>query len=143
MLERVWWQGALAALCLGLSVGCGNKAEEPGTFTGIYAMLFPTNTDARCNFCHSMPASEKSNGHLHMGMDKSVAHAALVGKTSSSAKCMGRTYVVPYQPEMSFVLQKLSGSPPCGDRMPVGGSALSEAQLEMIRSWIANGAKDD
>jgi hypothetical protein len=105
-------------------------------------MLFPTETNARCNFCHGMPASNQSNGSLHMGT-KTDAYAALVGKSSSSNKCGGMALVVPGKPETSLFLQKLSASPPCGDRMPVGGRMLSDVQLEMIRSWIVDGAKDN
>ena len=149
-------------MALGAALGCGgdessgeptdasvSAAQEAGPppaathFSEIYAALFPSTTNARCNFCHSMPASEASNGKLSVGMDAQTAHAALVGKSSASAKCMGRPLVVPGHPETSLLLQKLSATPPCGSRMPVGGAALSDAQLEQIRSWIAAGAPND
>ncbi len=112
-------------------------------FSEIYPMIFPSMTNPRCNFCHSMPASEASNGKLSMGSDPSTAYAALVGKSSGSGMCMGKPLVVPNQPDMSLFLQKLSENPPCGSRMPVGGMPLSTQQLAMIRSWIAAGAKND
>ena len=136
-----------AAFLLIASVGCGGSNEPmagpPGTFTEIYSMLFPSETNARCNFCHGMPASNQSNGSLHMGTAKTVAYGALVNKSSSSNKCGGKSLVVAGKPEMSLFLQKLSASPPCGDRMPVGGRMLSDVELGMIRSWIVDGAKDN
>lgn len=141
----------LVALYLGLGSACSDTSSgasdpnggAPGTFRGVYAMLFPTMTNARCNFCHSMPPTDVSNGHLYMGNDQGAAFAALVGQTSVSAKCMGRPLVLANHPESSLFFEKLAGSPPCGDRMPLGGAALSATQLRMIESWIANGANND
>jgi hypothetical protein len=138
--------GCVAILLLA-SLGCDGSSEPaagpPGTFGEIYTMLFPAETNARCNFCHGMPASNQSNGSLHMGTAKAIAYGALVDKSSASNKCGGKPLVVASKPGMSLFLQKLSATPPCGDRMPVGGKALSDVQLEMIRSWIADGAKDN
>jgi hypothetical protein len=38
---------------------------------------------------------------------------------------------------------KVAGQPPCGNRMPLGGKALSATQIRLIRSWVAAGANDD
>jgi hypothetical protein len=122
------------------------EASAPITgahFSQIYPVIFPTSTIARCNFCHSMPASEASNGKLSVGMDAQAAHASLVGRSSASSRCMGKPLVTPGHPETSLLLQKLGPTPPCGSRMPVGGAALSDAQMELIRSWIAAGALND
>jgi hypothetical protein len=141
----------LVAACVAL-VGCGNSSDAaadpvaaapPATFTEIYAMLYPTSTNARCNFCHSMPANNVGNGNLSMGGDKAAAYAALVGKTSTSTACKDKALVVAGHPESSLFLEKLSENPSCGSRMPLGGDLLTDAQREMVRGWIAAGAKDD
>jgi hypothetical protein len=106
-------------------------------------MMFPMETNARCNACHANPPNDVGNGNLHMGPEKATAYAALVGKSSTSSRCMNKPLVVPSQPDMSLLVQKLSASPPCGARMPLGGNAFTDTQLEMVRSWIAAGAKDD
>jgi hypothetical protein len=121
----------------------GSGGGSAVTFSAIYPMLFPSETAPRCNFCHSMPASDTSNGNLRMGSDMAAAYAALVGKASTSSQCKGKALVVPRQPEMSLLLQKVSANPPCGSRMPIGGTPLSAAQIGMIRSWIAAGALED
>jgi hypothetical protein len=129
--------------------GCGSSPTaptaptEPASFGEVYATFFPANTNARCNYCHGLQATDTSNGKLHMGEDKATAYAALVGKTSSSSHCGSRALVVPGDPEASLLYQKLSEPSPCGSRMPLGGALLSAAQREMVRSWIAAGAKDD
>jgi hypothetical protein len=123
--------------------GMPARSEPATTFTELYDMLFPMTTNARCVACHSMPANDIANGNLQMGSDKAAAYAALVGRMSTSTRCMNRPLVMPSQPDMSLLLQKLTAAPPCGSRMPLGGNALTEAQLAKVRSWIAAGAKDD
>jgi hypothetical protein len=137
---------ALALLTL---AGCGstsNDAPAPAAkFSEIYAQIFPAMSKAKCNFCHSQPASQVSNGKLYTGAEGEVhtAYAALVGQTSVSKDCAGKALVVPGKPEESLLYTKLSATPPCGAEMPFGGGALPEAQVEMVRSWIAAGAHDD
>lgn len=123
--------------------GGGDPAGPPATFSAIYPLIFPPTTNARCDFCHSLPANEISNGKLHVGADQHGARAALVGQASISTRCGGRTLVVPGDPDSSLFLQKLSPAPPCGNRMPLGGAVLPDAVLEMVRTWIEAGAKDD
>ena len=123
--------------------GMAATAQPSASWSQIYQMMYPMETNARCNACHANPANDVGNGNLHMGPDKETAYLALVGKTSGSTRCMQRPLVVPMYPEMSLLLIKLSPNPPCGSRMPVGGTPFTAAQLEMIRSWIAAGARND
>lgn len=139
---------ALRTLLVALAAvvcSCSSASTTPaptGTFSAIYPLIFPVTTRAQCNFCHSLPPNDKSNGKLSMGEDKATAYAALMGKTSTSSKCRGKQYIVPGNPDASLFLQKLA-SPPCGGHMPLGGDPLPDDQLEMVRTWIAAGAKDD
>jgi hypothetical protein len=137
--------GGSAVVSAGSAAQAGSTAPAPkaATFTEIYDMLFPRVTNAHCDMCHGLPAFDRSNGNLSTGMDKASTYAALASKASTSSMCNGRMFVVPGQPEMSLLLQKVLPNPPCGLRMPNGGAALSDAQIEMIRSWIAAGAHDD
>ena len=48
--------------------------------------------------------------------------------------------IVPGKPEQSRLMWQISGAPP---NMPKAGSPLSAEQVELIRRWIAHGAKDD
>jgi hypothetical protein len=137
--------GASAGATAGVSAGTSGAAPSgpAATFSEIYEMLFPMSTNARCVACHSMPPNDIANGNLQMGSDKATAFAKLVGVTSTSSRCMNRPLVVASQPDQSVFLLKLSATPPCGSRMPLGGNALSDAQLEKVRSWISAGAKND
>jgi hypothetical protein len=52
---------------------------------------------------------------------------------------------VPADPQRSFLIDKVTGelSAAEGSLMPLGGIPLRADQIEMIRSWIANGAMPD
>jgi hypothetical protein len=125
--------------------GVAGSSAQPAaaTFTEIYQMLFPRITNAHCDMCHGLPPFDLSNGNFSTGTDRASTYASLVGKSSSSSLCKGKLFVDPKHPESSLLLQKLLPNPPCGLRMPNGGANLSDAQVEMVRSWIAAGAADD
>jgi len=128
--------------------GSGTTSDPPaqtGKFSEIYATLFPANTAAKCDSCHSQQPSNVSNGLLQVGADgdEHAALSTLTTATSMSRFCSGQTYVVPGHPESSLLYLKLTDHPPCGERMPLGGGALPAAEIEAVRSWIAAGAPDD
>lgn len=77
---------------------------------------------------------------------EAAGYAALVGVAASTdittgAVCggMGRTRVVPGDPDGSLLVEKLEGAPACGSAMPFG-SPLSATAMTAIRDWIAAGA---
>lgn len=141
-MRRIGASLVIAALALACGSSGSPSPAETGTWSAIYPAIFPQTTKAQCSFCHSLPPNEKSNGKLSVGTDKDSAYAALVGTSSVSLKCSGRSLVVPGNPDESLLLLKVT-TPPCGDHMPLGGDPLTGEQVEMIRSWIAAGAKDD
>ena len=137
-----------AALALGLAA-CGPvenppvDAGPPGKFSEIYTHFFPQQTRAQCNFCHSNPPNDISNGNLSMGADKDAAYASLMGKSSTSSKCNGKAFIVPGNPDASLFLDKMLATPSCGGRMPLGGTALTDEERTLVRSWILAGAPND
>jgi hypothetical protein len=82
--------------------------------------------------------------------DAKAIRASLVGQASTEVPSM--PYVTPSDPSRSFLFRKLegdmcglaecSGSSACGLPMPRGGDKLDPASLEIVRSWIAQGAPD-
>ena len=67
--------------------------------------------------------------------------ARLVNVTAADAPT--RTLVVPGDLKNSYLWEKLTKEQPqAGVRMPQGAT-LDTASLEMVQSWIQNGAKDD
>jgi hypothetical protein len=55
-----------------------------------------------------------------------------------------RIRVIPLDPDGSFLIQKLEGTPGIvGARMPADGLFLQQATVDVIRQWILNGALDN
>ncbi|MDQ3032990.1 MAG: hypothetical protein M3Y87_11270 [Myxococcota bacterium] len=100
---------------------------------------------ARCVSCHG-----GGSGGLTFN-SAATAHAALVGpdRERSLAMCTEAEAplerVTPGDPDASFLVVKISGTPPagCGSLMPLSGGPLSAAEIATIRSWIEGGALND
>ncbi len=85
---------------------------------------------ANCSGCHQ-PA--KASGKIVL-----TSHAALLAAVKNDEPIL-----VAGQPDESRLLDVLvphDGKPP---KMPKGRTPLSEKQVELVRRWIAEGAKDD
>lgn len=97
---------------------------------------------ARCNGngCHN--ATTQASG-LVLTPDR--AHGSLVGVKSKFTACNTFDRVAPGSPTTSFLVFKLQGNGACfaGVRMPKGSSALPAAQIQLVRDWISEGAKNN
>jgi len=95
----------------------------------------------RCatQFCHSQQT--RSGGLV---LEAGAAYDALVGAmpTIAAARDAGLLRVDPFAPETSFLLRKLTepSSRTFGARMPLVGTPLTDADVDLIRAWIAAGA---
>ncbi|MFP6626421.1 MAG: hypothetical protein VCA74_05095 [Deltaproteobacteria bacterium] len=49
---------------------------------------------------------------------------------------------MPGDADSSYLMEKLLSSPTCGDPMPIG-AALSDTDIDTVRSWINGGALSD
>jgi hypothetical protein len=82
-----------------------------------------------CTFCHG----------TFFAPDFSAPSAqAIINVNSGSGGFCGttRVYITPGAPNDSLIYQKLSDSPPCGNRMPAGGPFFTEERLERLGRWI-------
>ena len=141
----------LCVITAAVAVGCDEKlADIAGpspnlqpTFSSIQREIFET-TDASgraaCTQCHSDVGRTPSGG---MNLRHDVAYANLVGVISRGKA--GAIRVVAGDPEHSYILDKLLGTPGIvGERMPrTGGPYLTDGQISIIRRWIEIGAKND
>lgn len=60
------------------------------------------------------------------------------------ARILGACDVVPGDPDASFIIEKLvDDSPRVGDRMPLSRPPLPDADIELIRTWILEGARNN
>jgi hypothetical protein len=93
-----------------------------------------------CSGCHSGPSSNNV-GDLPSGMDLSslsLSFMSLVGVSSLQNGAVER--VNSGNPDDSYLIRKLEGSASMGGQMPLGGPALEQATIDVIRQWISDGA---
>lgn len=120
--------------------GCAATPTPTETAAPELAVIQRTIFSPRCAIptCHTAQAN---SGNLIL--DAENAYAGLVGVEPSveSARIAGLLRVDAGHPENSFLLVKLEGpSPDQGSRMPLTGPLLSDAEVQLIRDWIAQGA---
>jgi polyvinyl alcohol dehydrogenase (cytochrome) len=131
----------------------GEKYDAPPpdltlpTFANVYTQIIAKSCiDAQCH-------GSSAQGKLGM-VGATGAYSNLIntpasgtcpgpdGSTMNNCACgeSGLTRVVPGHPEQSLLVMKLSGTPPCGDRMPPNAEPLSDELQTLVKNWIANGA---
>ncbi|NOU34405.1 MAG: hypothetical protein HOO96_41460 [Polyangiaceae bacterium] len=130
--------------------GCATYAV-PTSFAPAAAVSFERDVfplfAKSCAFsaCHAL-----ANKRLYLGgSDPAAARAALVNVAASAAPTLH--LVEPGDPAKSFLLHKLDGDActlvgtckdgDCGDTMPPQGELLPVASRDLVRRWIAQGAK--
>lgn len=92
---------------------------------------------AGCN-CHDPSATDPQGFNL-VQLDLTNVQSLLNGGANGGARD-----VVPGDPCGSFLIQKISGAPPFGSRMPLSGPPyLSDAERQLFHDWILEGARDN
>lgn len=85
--------------------------------------------------CHSGGAPAAG-----LNLQAGNAYAELVGIASSQDAGLMR--VNPGNPDDSYLIRKLEGTASSGQQMPPG-APLAQAEIDVIRQWITDGAVDD
>ena len=86
-------------------------------------------------FCHGNEDSPPSNFLV-------TSAENLLGPGNEAAQ-LETCDVIRGNPDDSYLIQKLMGTASIGERMPLGGDAISNAELTTIRQWIIEGARDN
>ena len=112
-------------------------------FGSIQANIFQlTDSSGRtaCTNCHTNVGRTPASG---LNLLPGFAYAALVNAPSREKS--GAILVVPGDPDNSYLVQKLEGTPGIvGLRMPrTGPPHLTSGQILVIRRWIQNGAPEN
>ncbi|MFT3926759.1 MAG: hypothetical protein QM778_29710 [Myxococcales bacterium] len=117
----------------------GTTKPPTTTFTKVYAIIWK-----HCAFCHVADHIGFQLGHLDMS-SQDKAYQNLVNVSAAGIDCggTGQVRVKPGDPTKSLIIHKLEGTADCGVRMPDNYPALSDTQIEVFRSWIRAGAKND
>jgi hypothetical protein len=99
--------------------------------------------------CHGSTTGP-ANG-VFLGRDGAKVHTAIVGVASGELPAM--PFVTPGKPRESYLMRKMDGSQcaldaqctggSCQDSMPKRSPLLDLAARDVVRRWIAQGAKND
>lgn len=137
--------GALAGAACDekLSDVAGPTPSLTPTFSSIQQEIFNTTDSAArlaCIGCHTDVGRTPAGGLVLL---EGRSYQALVGQASRFKA--GAVFVVPGDPDASYLVQKLEGAADiAGSRMPRGtGPFLTSGQMQIIRRWIELGAKND
>lgn len=124
------------------------RVDEPTeSFKALYADILAPK--CATSYCHVAT----NRGGLNM-TSASEAYKRLVGKKAgdlerdpySLCKETGLTRVVPFDPDASLLMQKLTPSASgvvCGKAMPLDKPALPEPEIARIARWISQGAANN
>jgi len=136
--ERLTTPARVLALLGALALtGCGSGDGPliPGagplmpSFDSIQANIFTP----LCTNCHV-----GATAPLGLRLDEANSFALLVGRASVQQPAFQR--VDPGDPDASYLIRKLEGTAGTGGRMPLGAPPLPQADIDMVRQWIATGA---
>jgi hypothetical protein len=137
----------LIAAVVVAAAGCDEKLSdiagptpnlEP-TFSAIQRDIFNAPDSAgrpACTSCHNAQGAPFAG---RLNLTGAGAYAQLVN--TASANKPGATRVIPGNPDASYIIQKIEGTPGIvGQRMPNNGPYLTPGQIAIIRRWIQEGA---
>jgi hypothetical protein len=116
----------------------GERDQEPLSFTRDIAPMFV----GKCTMCHH---PENATGlDLTRPFDPEVG---MIGRETIWPKARAKRIVDPGKPQNSFLLvkvrERLLDTDVEGAPMPLALADLSAADIETVRDWIGDGAKDD
>ncbi len=134
-------KSAVLLALLGLASGCGGGGGESATGGQpvSFAQVEQVFAKYSCAACHPSvnPSLDLSPGHIYENV---------VGIRAVEDPNLIR--VVAGDPERSFLYVKIVGVPELGDipaigsRMPQGAARMAQADLDLVRAWILQGAKN-
>jgi hypothetical protein len=123
------------------AAGGAGATASAATFSDVYNLMLCSG----CGLCHG------GSANLALNSTKSEVYEALVGSdpqgtpaatAAETGMCTGQRRVMPGMPDQSLLYVKVAGTQTCGTVMPPGDApTFTAAQLDMMRSWIAAGAK--
>ena len=110
----------------------GRIIKDDPSFASDIQDIF--NRNCTSSICHG---STKS---ADLDLRSGTAHSQLVGVTATTEP-IGR--VISGDANGSYLIIKLEGRQSAGDRMPRGQSPLDNIDLQNIKNWINQGAKNN
>jgi len=136
--------GTTVLFLASLAAGCfsDHPAEPTGGATVSFANDIQPIFSGNCasSGCHGTVNANPGNKPMVLVAGQSYDN--IVGVASGEVPSMQR--IRAGQPDNSYLIHKLQGTHRgvggSGERMPLGRSPLSQGQVDLIRTWTANGA---
>jgi hypothetical protein len=143
-VQRRTWIASLAAAavaaCTGSGVGLdanGNPITPGGggePLTPDFKSIQDNVFTPICTKCHIGAGAPQG-----LQLDEAHSYALLVGVPSTEQPNVLR--IKAGDPDNSYLVQKIEGAPSItGVRMPFGGPYLPQSTIDVIRTWVTNGA---
>lgn len=114
------------------------EVESPppaaATFTDIQTTIFTPS--CATSGCHS-GANPPDGLNLSAGM----AYGDIVNVASVQMPSL--FLIEPGDPDSSYLVRKIQGTGIVANRMPLNASPLSQAQIDLVREWVMNGAPNN
>jgi len=132
----------MGALALAGCAGNGEGLDENGRPVGSGPIpLAPTFESIQqnvftpiCSVCH-----QGATAPLGMRLTADVSYAMIVNVASVEVPTLRR--IQPGDPNSSYLVQKIEGrATVVGGRMPLNGTPLPQATIDVIRQWVTSGA---
>jgi hypothetical protein len=143
VLRKSWialLAAAAVAACTGSGVGLdanGNPITSGGggePLTPDFKSIQDNVFTPICTKCHIGAGAPEG-----LQLDEAHSYALLVGVPSTEQPNVLR--IKAGDPDNSYLVQKIEGAPSIsGVRMPFGGPYLPQSTIDVIRTWVTNGA---
>jgi mono/diheme cytochrome c family protein len=112
-----------------------NQDEETHERWNAVQSIFTTN----CTFSGCHTAADGATPAANQDLTQGNAPPNTIAVRSLEQSNIFR--INPGRPDESYLMEKItSDSPAVGQRMPLGGNPLSNADIENVRTWILGGA---
>jgi hypothetical protein len=108
--------------------------NQPVSFASQVQPIFTQN--CALSGCHT-----GSGAQAGLNLSAGQAYGEIVNQSAPGFP--GATYVIPGNPDDSYLIRKLENRNISGAPMPDGGPPLSSATIQVIRNWIAQGAPNN
>jgi hypothetical protein len=151
MSPRAWGasrvpSGAARLLLLALTASLGGCFSERPTGPSGGAVSFTNDIQpilaGGCAFSGCHGTTNANPAAKPMVLTTGQAYDNIVNVFAAQLTTMRR--ITPGQPDNSYLIHKLQGTHlgvgGFGNRMPAGQPALSQTTINLIRTWVANGA---
>lgn len=125
-----------AFLLLSILAGCAGGIDDPDQFPP------PTCTIRGYDVPADLFATRCANSGCHAaespaaGLDLASPNVATRMIDTASAGCGPRLLIDTSSPTVSYLLDKVSAVPRCGQTMPIGGPPLSPAERACLGAWV-------